>query len=466
MAGLIAVEPGAGAAPAAQPAPAEPMPRAPRSVAETGVSPVYLDELALKTIHNAGPSTLDELMRRMGLSLPVVQEVKERLTRRGLIEAAGIPGYAGPDYSTFGYRFSLSERGEQRVAAALQRSRYVGLAPVPIEQYADLARVQSLRACPATADQIYDALSPFVLQSIVRRALARAFHAGRPALIYGDTGKGKTSIVDAYARSFGQAVWIPAALYAHGHTIRVYDSAVHHQIEPEAAPADEAPAANGRRPIDLLRAESGPPDRRWLRVRRPVVSVGGELVAQHLELAYDAEGGYYQAPPHVQAQDGILIIDDFGRQRLRPEDLLDRWIVPLERGYDLLSLDAGERLLVPFETCVLFSTNLSPTDLADEALLRRIPYKVNIPNPNGQEIAEITRRECDRRGLTVSPAAIDSLVKALFRPGQPTPKGVFPRDLLSIIEDGARFDGAAPELTPEAIEDACQVYFVSEDVRR
>ncbi len=465
MAGLTLFETSAAAPPPSQPATAEPMPRAPQSVAETGVSPVYLDELALKTIHSAGPSTLDELVQRMGLSLSVVQELKERLTRRGLIEATGIPGYAGPDYSTFGYRFSLSERGEQRVGTALQRSRYVGLAPVPLEQYLDLARSQSLRACPATSAQIYDALSAFVLQPLVRRALARAFHAGRPALIYGDTGNGKTSIVDAYARSFGQSVFIPGALYAHGHTIRVYDSAVHQRIEP-AADAAGAAQSGGRRPVDLLRAEIGPPDRRWLRVRRPVVAVGGELVAQHLELAYDAEGGYYQAPPHLQAQDGILIIDDFGRQRLRPEDLLDRWIVPLERGYDLLSLDAGERLMVPFETCVLFSTNLSPTDLADEALLRRIPYKVHIPNPNGQEIAEIARRECERRGLTVPAAAIDALVKALFRPGQPTPKGVFPRDLLAIIEDGARFDGTAAELTPEAIEDACQVYFVNEAIRQ
>ena len=443
----------------------EPMPRAPQSIAETGVSPVYLDELALKTIHAAGPSTLDELVRRLGLSLSVVQELKERLTRRGLIEATGIPGYAGPDYSTFGYRFSLSERGEQRVATALVRSRYVGLAPVPLEQYIELARSQSLRACPATANQIYEALTPFVLQPVVRRALARAFHAGRPALIYGDTGNGKTSIVDAYARSFGQSVWIPGALYAHGHTIRVYDSAVHQRIEPAPEP-DVAAPSELRRPVDLLRAENGPPDRRWLRVRRPVVSVGGELVAQHLELSYDAEGGYYQAPPHLQAQDGILIIDDFGRQRLRPEDLLDRWIVPLERGYDLLSLDAGERLVVPFEACVLFSTNLSPSDLADEALLRRIPYKVHIPNPNGQEIAEIARQECERRGLVVDAAAIEALVKALFRPGQPTPKGVFPRDLLAIIEDGARFDGEPPRLTAETIEDACQVYFVNEASRR
>src|SRR5581483_9494495 len=254
MAGLIAESTAAVVAPAPMHG-AERVPRAPQSIAETGISPVYLDELALKTIHSAGPSTLDELVRRMGLSLSVVQEVKERLTRRGLIEATGIPGYAGPDYSTFGYRFSLSERGEQRVASALVRSRYVGPAPVPLEQYIELARSQSLRACPATAEQIYAALDPFVLQPVVRRALARAFHAGRPALIYGDTGNGKTSIVDAYARSFGQAVWIPGALYAHGHTIRVYDSAVHQRIEPAPEPAAAA-AWEPRQPVDLLRTES------------------------------------------------------------------------------------------------------------------------------------------------------------------------------------------------------------------
>jgi hypothetical protein len=203
-------------------------------------------------------------------------------------------------------------------------------------------------------------------------------------------------------------------------------------------------------------------DRRWLSVRRPVVVVGGELNVESLELAYDSIGGFYHAPPHLKAQDGIFIIDDFGRQQVRPDELLNRWIVPLERGYDLLTLTSGERLTVPFETSVLFSTNLSPGDLADEAFLRRIPYKVRIPNPGREQIAEITRRECHRRGLQCDGEGIEAMLAAIFRPELPAPRSVYPRDLLEIIEDSARFRGEAPRLCAEALADASRVYFVAE----
>ncbi|MHB8577048.1 MAG: hypothetical protein ACYDCQ_17180, partial [Dehalococcoidia bacterium] len=377
-------------------------PVAPMTLAETGLSPVMVEELALKTIHYAGPSTMEHLSRRLGLALPIIEEVTDALKTTGMVEAVASNGYSGQQYSMLGYRFALSGRGEQRVSEALSRSRYAGLAPVPVSQYIDLARQQSLRRTPAAPGQIERALAPFVLAPETLDGMARAFHSGRPSLIYGESGNGKTAIVDAYARSFGENVIIPGALYVNGQTIRVFDSAVHTAVD---IPSPNLRVVNGGTPMSqlesrgILKGSTKNLDRRWLSVRRPVVVVGGELTVESLELAYDSIGGFYHAPPHLKAQDGIFVIDDFGRQVVRPDELLNRWIVPLERGYDLLTLTSGERLTVPFETSVLFSTNLSQGDLADEAFLRRIPYKVRIPNPGKEQIAEITRRECKRREL-------------------------------------------------------------------
>ena len=438
-------------------------PEAPNSVEETGLSTVFLQELALKTVHYAGPSTLEHIARRMGLPISIVEDICDTLRSAGLVEAVSVSGYSGQQYSTLGYKFALSGRGEQRTADALARSRYAGLAPVALDQYVGLAVRQSLRSAPASPEQISAAMASFVLQPHVRESLARAFHSGRPALIYGDTGSGKTAISDAYGRSFGENVLIPGALYVPGQTIRIFDATVHRRVDPAT---DRVVPASTDEDIDdspepaMLRRVKRALDHRWLPVRRPVVVVGGELNAESLELAYDETGGFYLAPPHLKAQDGIFIIDDFGRQQVRPQELLNRWIVPLERGYDLLTLRSGECVSVPFETSVLFATNLSPADLADEAFLRRIPYKVRLINPCEPEMAEITRRECRGRQIECDEAGVQAIVAAIFRPGRPSPKAVYPRDLISIIEDGARYNDRPLVLTPETVADACDLYFV------
>jgi predicted ATPase with chaperone activity len=396
------------------------------------------------------------MQQRMGLSLPVLEEIMDGLRTAGMVEAQTVQDHIGQSYSMMAHRFAISGKGQQRAVEALSRSRYAGLAPVVMEQYVTLARKQSLRGSPASAEQILKAMAPFVLQPGVRESLARAFHSGRPALIYGDSGNGKTAIVDAYARSFGENVLIPGSLYVNGQTIRVFDPAVHKVADVVRTGGSSAPAGG------ILRGSSKPQDKRWLAVRRPVVVVGGELSAEDLELAYDTNGGFYQAPPHLKAQDGIFVIDDFGRQQVTPAALLNRWILPLERGYDLLALATGERMHVPFEMSILFSTNLSPSDLADEAFLRRIPYKVRLTNPTEADLAEIARRECRNRGLEADETAIQALIAAVFRPDRPAPKAVYPRDLFTIIEDGARYHGEQPRLTADEIAAACDVYFVQE----
>jgi len=202
--------------------------------------------------------------------------------------------------------------------------------------------------------------------------------------------------------------------------------------------------------------------RRWIQVRRPVVIVGGGLTQESLELSFDPVAHFYQAPPHLKAQDGMFVIDDFGRQRVRPEELLNRWILPMERGFDLLTLHTGESFSVPFEMALMFSTNLRPEDLVDEAFLRRIPYKVHIPGPTREELCEITRRVAASRRLACTPEQIERFVDMLCADPAREPKGVYPRDLIQIIFDIARFEGSEPALTPEMIERAMRVYFIAE----
>jgi|SRR5579883_1308124 len=454
------------AAPATQPLAAV-WPQAPQTVAATGLPPSFLEDLLLKTIHYSGPGSLDQLARRMGLTGPVLEEIADGLRGAGAVEMSGAPLGAGYALSPLGYRLTLTSRGEQRLADALNRSRYGGVAPVTLPEYAALVRKQSLRRSPLNPRRLASALAGFVLAPPVQQALARAFHSGRAALLYGESGNGKTAIVEALSRAIDDTVLVPAAIYANGQLIRVFDPSVHQRVAP-AQPNAEASSGDRQdeaAQLSVLKSQQEQLDRRWLPVRRPVIAVAGELSPRSLDLRFDDAAGFYIAPLHLKAQDGVFFIDDFGRQQMSPEELLNRWSAPLERGADLLTLATGEHLLVPFELTVLFATNLQPAALAGDGFLRRIPYKVHVTAPGPDELAEITRRECRRRGWQVDEAGVQELVRAVLAPGRPRARGVVPRDLLSIIEDGARFAGAAPQLTPEAIAEACAVYFLAEERR-
>jgi predicted ATPase with chaperone activity len=325
--------------------------------------------------------------------------------------------------------------------------------PVTLAQYTQVAQKQSLRSTPPSPGRILEALSQLVLSPETVDGLARALHSGRSTLIFGPSGNGKTSILEQYARYTDDSVIIPHALYVHGQVIRIYDAAVHEAAEPEPEPVDD---------YGLFKPQSRASrfDQRWLRVRRPVVIVGGELTQESLELSFDPVAHFYQAPPHLKAQDGMFVIDDFGRQRVRPEDLLNRWIVPMERGFDLLTLHTGESFTVPFEIALMFSTNLQPADLVDEAFLRRIPYKVGIPSPNKAEFREITRRVAAKKRVPCTEEQLDYFVETIFANAGREPKGAYPRDLIQVIIDSARFDGSEPALTKDLVDRALRVYFI------
>lgn len=428
-------------------------PEAPNSVAETSLSPEFLGELALKSLYVTGAATNEELGERMGMSYHLTEEITVQLKSDQSIEAMGSSGY-----SDWGIRYRLTQKGSRLAEEALERSRYAGVVPVTLGEYTEMANWQALRKSPPTREMLERSFAPFVLRADVKDNLSRIFFSGRTVLIFGESGNGKTAIVESYAKSFGDAILLPQALYVAGQIIRIYDPVVHTTM-----PVVE-PAAGLGGAVSLLRRGGNASrfDRRWVKIRRPVVVVGGELERGQLDLTFDEATRLYQAPAHMKAQDGVFVIDDFGRQRARPEEILNRWIVPMESGTDKLTLQTGESFTIPFEIALIFSSNLQPSQLADEAFLRRIPYKMNLPTPDEEGFAQITRDACRRRGIAYTEEGVQYLTRKIFDDPAILPRAVHPRDMAQMIFDSARYDGVEPELKEEYIDKACTVYFVHE----
>lgn len=427
-------------------------PQAPESIKQSGLPAEFLGELMLKMLYVGGPATLEELGERLGTGYMFTEELVTLLKTDQSIEAMGASGY-----SDWGIRYRLTSKGTKLAEDALERSRYVGVVPVTLAEYSDMALRQSLRKNPPTRAMLEQAFGPFVLRPDVKENLARIFYSGRAVLIFGGSGNGKTSIVESYARTFSGDVLFPYSLVVSGQVIRIYDPVKHVRL-PIAEGPDEAGG------LSLLRSSAAAVrfDRRWIKIRRPVIFVGGELEPSDLDLTYDSTSKRYQAPAHIKAQDGVFVIDDFGRQRARPEEILNRWIVPMEGSIDNLTLQTGESFTVPFEIALIFSSNLNPRDLADEAFLRRIPYKINLPGPDRGLFGEITRMWCRRMNVRFKDSDVDYLTEKLFSDPEIVPSATQPRDIAQMILDYARYDGVEPVLTEEYIEKACVMYFIRE----
>lgn len=423
-------------------------PPSPRTVEEVGIPPSFLEDLVLKTLYYRGPSPMESISKWCGLAFEVTDELLQSLKASHLIEVG-----SGSRLNEMGFKYKLMAKGEERATDALERSRYTSAAPVPLEQYVDVVRRQSIRSFPQEPALILQALSELVLNGETVDNLARALHSGRSTLIFGPSGNGKTTILEQYARYTNDSIIIPHSLYVYGQIVRVYDAAVHQAIEPEMEAADDYGLFKPKMSNSRF-------DQRWIEVRRPVVVVGGELTQEGLELSFDPMAHFYQAPPHIKAQDGVFVIDDFGRQRVRPEELLNRWIMPMERGFDMLTLHTGETFTVPFEMALMFSTNLRPADLVDEAFLRRIAYKVEVPCPSREEFREITRRVAAAKGMHYTESQLDYFIDKVYSHPIREPKGAYPRDIILAIIDGARFDGTTPEFTADLVDRAMRVYFV------
>lgn len=408
---------------------------------DTGLELGAVADLTVKTLYYRGRITAGDLAEAMSLSVPAIQEVLEFLTRDGLCEIVG-----GEGRGLASYRYALTGRGLERSAAAFERNAYVGPAPVPLADYVRRVKWQSVSGRAFSPALVANALKGLVMSIETLTRVGRAISSGRSTLIYGPSGNGKTTIAQALGAALPGYILIPYALDVYGHVVRLFDASKH-QVAEES---EQDRGLSGRRP-----------DRRWALIHRPAVLAGGELTRHSLELVFDDRSKVYEAPLQMKANGGILVIDDLGRQQMPAVELLNRWIVTLEGGVDHLSLHTGQTIEIPFDVIPLFSTNLPPESLADEAFLRRIRYKVELPDPTPEEYRSIFRMVSREHSLPVDDEALDHLLSTWYGDGRRELRGCHPRDLVEAIVDSAAYDGSTPSISTAALDEACRTYFLA-----
>jgi predicted ATPase with chaperone activity len=430
-----------------EPSPWNEVPLVPSTLAETGIPDSFLRELVLKTIWAHDMPTLGGVANITGLHARVVEELITGLSREGLCDVD-----KGSAAGTVQFRYRLSDRGKNAAHEALSRSRYVGKAPVPISLYNRVIAEQVRRYKRPPLADIRRALEHMVLPERLIEVIGQAFFSRRALMIFGPSGNGKTDIVTSIANIVAGTIVIPYALYGQGQLIRVFDPDVHRSLVEDEQPSE-----------GLFADTALKHDQRWLPVHRPSVIVGGDMGAESLEMSYDATQGVHQAPLSVVAQGGVLVIDDLGRQKVSPKEILNRWVLMMEQGFDSFALSSSEIIRLPLDVTLVFSTNLTLQDLMDEAYLRRIAYKISIPNPTRDQLAEITRRYCGKKAIEWSEDGISYLMDRLFD-GNRSPHGCFPRDIITTVIDEAEFGGRPPVLDRESIDTACALYLGHGDV--
>jgi predicted ATPase with chaperone activity len=413
----------------------------------TGLSRDTLSGLLVKTLHQKGGLSGHGIADALALPFALVDDLLMDLQGTGHLEVRQTDG---PTRSSF--RFSLTGKGRERAGEELAAGRYVGPAPVPFPQYVEWVRRQSVGTLRIDESHLREGLSDLVLPEGMLNHLGPAVNSGKSLFLYGDPGNGKTRIAEAVAGLFHQSFLVPHAVDLDGHVMVLYDPVFHETMESDSVGPSSEP--------ELFR-EVPKHDRRFARVRRPVAVAGAELDLSQLDLKYDAFSRTYQAPIQLKANGGVLVIDDLGRQRVRPRDLLNRWIVPLEHGLDYLNLESGKKIAVPFDCLVVFSTNIEPRDLVEEAFLRRIHYKIHVPDPTPQHYDEIFSRCCESFGIPYDPEAPELIRREYYGADRVVPRGCHPRDILCHLRDIAVFQGVAPELSPGLLRQACDSYFLT-----
>ena len=404
----------------------------PKTFQDLGIRRSMIEDLALKILYYEGEITLIELAKKICLSFDIVEQIFERLRKELLCEVKGMTGTV--------HRIAITSSGRVRALELLMLNHYYGPAPVSLTDYIARIHAQSIRNAEVRPPQVQKAFKHLVLPEETLNTLGTAVVSGRCIILYGPAGTGKTAMAESIPSIYGDRVWIPYAVEVDGQIITVYDNHLHARHE------DEENAL-------------GDYDKRWVLCNRPRVVAGGELTLEMLDLQMNPLTKYYAAPLQMKANNGVLVVDDFGRQRMRPEDMLNRWIVPLDRRIDFLNLAGGKQIEIPFDLFVAFATNLDPRSFGDEAFLRRIQTKVKCDYVPPGQFHEIFKRVCNEYNLVYDATVVDGVLSLLAALQQPL-RACYPRDIAQHITWAARYHGVEPHLDGPSVRQACRNYFL------
>lgn len=411
-------------------------PLASDSFGEAGIPDCLAETLVLKHLLGVGTDTGRSLTRTLCLPGKSTMELLADLKQKQLIVYKNQAAMGD-------FEYTLTEAGRGLANRYLEECSYCGAAPVPLASYIESVRAQTIRHEEPQVDQLREAFSDLLINEAMLDRLGPAVNSAKGLFLYGFPGNGKTSIAERITNSFGSDIWIPHAVLVDGEIIQLYD------------PQNHEPIGTGG--PSILKGPANDP--RWIRIRRPTIIVGGELKMAALELRYDPNSRITEAPLQMKSNCGTLVIDDFGRQTMNPDELLNRWIVPLEKRYDFLTLNSGKKIQIPFDQLIVFSTNIEPKELVDDAFLRRIPYKINVIDPTENEFRQLLRIMAEKFDLSYDEAAVDHLIEHHYRVKNRAFRSCQPRDLLLQIIDRARYRGVEPEMSAEGFDVACENYF-------
>lgn len=406
-------------------------PPTPEELSETGVHEAFLCDLALKHVAMLPEPTTISVADRLHLPRALTEELLYHLYREKLIEMR-LQSAVGAT------RYAMLDHGWERVQRLQSQSGYLGPAPVSLDDYAHMMRLQAVPSRSATMDTVRNAFKDLVLPDSLLQTLGCVINSRSSLFLTGLPGTGKTAVSERMNAALSGSIWIPYSIEVDGQVIRIYDAHSHRAVQLQDSLVEF--------------------DRRWIEIERPLIIVGGELTLDNTDLTWSESAKFYEAPFQVKSNGGTLVIDDFGRQRVSPTDLLNRWILPLERRVDFLTLHSGKKIEVPFEQLVIFSTNLDERDLVDEAFLRRMGYRARVEPPTAGAFVEIFKRTATNRGIAVDQACLDHVLQK-YAAEQRVMKGCEPRDLLNKVNDICLFEGRVLQLTTELIDLAWGNYF-------
>ncbi len=411
-------------------------PREPGNLEEAGLTEALVESLITKHLATVGVASGRALAEALCLPLGILDGCFQRLRTRQLLTHRGAAALND-------FTYMLTQQGREFAQLMFDTCAYQGPAPVPLTDYVTSVDAQTITAEAPKRPQLEQAFRDISVPPAIFTRLGPAVNSGAGLFLYGAPGNGKTTLAERITLCFGQAIWIPQTIVAEGELLKFYDPAYHHLVENE----DHR----------ILRQDSL--DRRWVKVRRPTVVVGGELTMDNLEISHNPHNRVSEAPLQMKSNCGSLLIDDFGRQRINHLELLNRWIIPLEKHHDFLTLSCGKKIQVPFDQLIIFSTNLEPRDLVDEAFLRRIPYKINVPDPDEHEFRRLFELYAPQFGCVYEPEAVEHLLQKHYRGPKRPLRRCHPRDLLLQVQNYCAYNDLPVEMKPDYFDVIVDNYF-------